>query len=286
MHTVLFLLATIRHEDRIASLAHLLARSPDGRGRALLLEGLEALLPPEEGKRLLPLLEHDAAETCAEESARILGRELPSFDVAVRETLADRDLLTRTLLAATLDPHVRDHVEVGSGLAMARDLEHHRNPRRDAREQRMLKRVEIVLHLRSLDLFSRLTTRELSDLAGAVREETHPAGAAIVREGEFGDCMYIIVEGELRLTREGHFVYLYKPGEFLGEMAVLDGEARSATATALTKVRLLRLERKDLLRLMDEQPGIAISVCQRLSRHVRDLMNQLNGHPPKGDGTA
>ncbi|HVO26891.1 MAG TPA: cyclic nucleotide-binding domain-containing protein [Candidatus Margulisiibacteriota bacterium] len=285
LHTVLFLLATIRHEDRIASLAHLLARSPDGRGRALLLEGLDALLPPEEGERLLPLLEHDAVATCAEESARLLGRELPSFDAAVREALADGDPLTRTFLAATLDPHILRGVGVGEGLAPASDSEHDGVSDRNAGEEHM-QRVEVILHLRTLDLFSRLTTRELGDLAAAVREEAHPAGAAIVREGEFGDCMYIIVEGEIRVTREGKFVSVFKPGEFFGEMAVFDGEARFATATALTHLRLLRLERGDLLHLMDEQPGIAIGVCQQLSRHVRELINQIEGRPPKDDRTA
>lgn len=278
LHTVLFLLATILHEDRIADLAQLLARSPDGRGRALLLEALEALLPPDEAKRLLPLLESEAAEGHTEECARVLGREVPTFEAAAREALGDKDALTRTFLAATLPP--RRLLELGGApvLASARDLEHHRDPGREARQERMLKRVEIVLHLRTLDLFSRLTTRELSDLAAAVREETYSPGSSIVREGEFGDCMYIIVEGEVRLTREGKQLSRFQPGEFLGEMSMFDGEARFATATAVTTVRLLRLERIDLLRLMDEQPSIAISVCQQLSRHVRELLDQIEGN--------
>ena len=61
----------------------------------------------------------------------------------------------------------------------------------------MLNRVEIVLHLRSLELFSTLTTRQLTELANVVREERHPAGATIVREGEFGDCMYVVEAGEV-----------------------------------------------------------------------------------------
>ena len=54
-------------------------------------------------------------------------------------------------------------------------------------------------------------------------------------------------------------------------MAILDGETRSATVTASSSVRLLRIDRDDLLRVMDERPGIAISICQTLSRRVREL---------------
>src|SRR5262249_36115146 len=186
------LLATVRHEERIADLAHLLARSPDGRARALLLEALEALLPVDEAKRLMPLLEHDAVQTCAEDSARLLGRKLPTFEEAAREAIVDRDLLTRRFLTATLDPDLLRRIEVANGLAIGPDLQHHRSLR-VAREDSMLKRVDIVLQLRTLDLFARLTTRELSNVAAVIREKTYSPGAAIVREGEFGDCMYVVV---------------------------------------------------------------------------------------------
>src|SRR6185295_12626797 len=170
-----------------------------------------------EGARLLPLLESEPSQTCAEESARILGRQLPTFEEAIREALGDQDQLTRTLLVGTLDPQLLRGIESEHPLASGRGLQHHRPARR---EENIVKRVEIILHLRALDIFSRLTTRELSDLAAVVRQETYAAGAAIVREGEFGDCMYIVVEGRIRLTREGTLVALFKPGEFLGERAV------------------------------------------------------------------
>src|SRR5262249_45156999 len=153
-------------------------RSPDGRARALLLEALEALLPAEEAKRLLPLLERDAVQICAEESAHLLGRELPTFEEAARAALVDHDMLTRSFLAATLDPHLLRRIEMPEGLAIARDLQHYRT-HRHPHEANMLKRVDIILHLRTLDLFSRLTTRELSALAAALRERTYAAGDAI-----------------------------------------------------------------------------------------------------------
>lgn len=135
----------------------------------------------------------------------------------------------------------------------------------------MLSPVEIILHLRSLAIFERLSTRQLTELATVVKEETHPAATEIVREGEFDDCMFLIVQGKVDITKEGRQLAQLGPRDFFGEMAVFDGETRSATAVAATTVHLLRLERQDLFFVMDEQPGIAITICQTLSRRLREL---------------
>ena len=139
----------------------------------------------------------------------------------------------------------------------------------------MLSGVEIVLHLRSLALFERLSTRELTELASIVREVDHSANTRIVHEGDFDDCMYLIVSGKVQITRSGITLGELGPRDFFGEMAILDGETRSATCTAISKIRLLRIDRPDLLRVMDGRPGIAISICQTLSRRVRELNDNL-----------
>ena len=132
-----------------------------------------------------------------------------------------------------------------------------------------------MLHLRSLDLFARLTTRQLSEIAAVVHEEVFAAGAAIVREGEFGDCMYLIVSGEVQISRAGQYTVGCRRGELFGEMSLFDGETRFATVTAARRTRLLRLDRHDLFELMDEQPAIAIGICQTLSRHMRDSLKRV-----------
>jgi cyclic nucleotide-binding protein len=290
LHATLLLLATLMHEDQIGALGHLLARFSDGRRRAALLEALEALLPPAESARLLPLLESSRSPAGVMAAARALGRPLPSFNEALRETIADRDPLTAAFLAPPPEVGPRAHSEATTprpapqlltqgpaGMARDRDLTDHAIRGGGTREDRMLNKVEIILHLRSLDIFERLTTRELSEVANVVHEETYPADATIVREGEFGECMYLIVEGEVRITRDGEFVNRLKPGEFFGEMALFDGETRSATCTASTRLRLLRIEPQDLMQLMDEQPSIAIAMCRTLSGRVRTLIKQLEG---------
>ncbi|MFN8546004.1 MAG: cyclic nucleotide-binding domain-containing protein [Candidatus Binatia bacterium] len=264
LHGLLVLLAILHHEDRFAVLARLLTRSQST--RAVLFEALETLLPPADRARLLPLLEESAASPAA---AQALGRPLPSFDEALRDALVDRDPLTLGFLAATVEPATLARVGWPPELAL---------PATAGDDGAvMLSRVEIVLHLRGLDIFAGLSTRQLSDLAGALREQRHPPGTTIVREGEFDDCMYLIVAGEVEVSAEGRRLAKLGPREFFGEMSVFDGETRAATVTAITRVRLLRLERHDLFQVMDEHPGIAIAICQTLSRRVRELIDRLQG---------
>ena len=284
LHTTLLLLAALLHEDRIAALGHLFARSPDRRRRAALLEALEALLPPAERPRLLPLLDDSQSPALVRAVAHTLGRALPSFDEAARETLASGDLLARAFLAATLDVNTRARAGAAAGLAPDPELGDHGGAGHALRKDSMLKRVEILLLLRGLDLFARLTTRELNELAGVVSEATYPAGTVIVPEGVVDECLYVVVVGEIRVTLGDALVGYVKPGEFFGEMALFDGETRSATATAATRVRVLRLQRQDLLPLMGEQPGIAIAMCETLARRVRELLGGREGQRARAGG--
>jgi CRP-like cAMP-binding protein len=139
----------------------------------------------------------------------------------------------------------------------------------------VLSPVEIALQLKALPLFEGLTTRQLMDLAAAVTEETHAPDVTVLREGDYADCMYVIVEGVVD-TRIGETrLRELEAGDFFGEMGLLEGDLRSATIVTRSRVRLLRLGRDDLLRLMEEMPGIAIAVCQTLSRRIRDLTGRV-----------
>jgi len=265
-HTTVLLIATVLDDERLARISRLLGRTHSGRDRALVLEALEALLPPPERARLLPLLEEGSSATLARAAAAALGRPFPSFDEAVAEVLASSDGLGQDLLRATLPAATLARV---AGIAV--------DPTRpgvpyERTDQRMT-HVDTILHLRSLDLFAGLTTRQLAELARVVAERTVESGVTIVREGEFDDQMYFIVDGQVRITKEGAPVSALGPGEFFGEISVFDGERRSASATSEGPVRLLRLDRQDLFEVMEEHPAIAIAICQTLSRRIRELLD-------------
>jgi hypothetical protein len=265
-HTAVVLIATMLDDERLTRIGRLLGRAHGARDRALVLEALETLLPPSERSRLLPLLEDGNSTALARAAAEALGQPFPSFEEAVAEILASSDGLSQDLLRATLPAATLADV---TGVAIDPAGPAVRYERTDHR----MTHVDMILHLRSLDLFAGLTTRQLAELARVVAERNVESGATIVREGDFDDQMYFIVDGQVRITKEGAPVSALGPGEFFGEIAVFDGAQRSASAIAEGPVRLLRLDRRDFFEVMEEHPAIAIAICQTLSRRIRELLD-------------
>src|SRR5262249_32013588 len=106
-HMALLLLAAVLNDERVGRVSDLLRSARDGRARAVLLEALEAALPPEEGARLLPLLDHESPRPPAARAARRLGRRPPSFEEAVAAVVKNDGRLTAALLRGTLDARTR-----------------------------------------------------------------------------------------------------------------------------------------------------------------------------------
>lgn len=104
-------------------------------------------------------------------------------------------------------------------------------------------------------------------------------GDVIVRQGEAGDCMYVVQEGQVEVVveRDGKEVPLrvLGEGEFIGEMSLFEREVRSATVRALGPARLLTVDRTGFLRRIHQDPSLAFRVVETLSRRVRDLTDQV-----------
>ena len=100
-------------------------------------------------------------------------------------------------------------------------------------------------------------------------------GEAIVRQGAVGDCMYVVQSGRgevVQMTDLGqqHLAFL-ETGDFFGEMAVFERETRSATVRASGEARVLKVDKKTLLRRIKEDPLLAVNLLQTMSHRIRDL---------------
>jgi len=100
-------------------------------------------------------------------------------------------------------------------------------------------------------------------------------GEAIVRQGAVGDCMYVVQSGRVEVIQatnlgEQHLAFL-ETGDFFGEMSVFEKETRSATVRASGEARVLKVDKKTLLRRIKEDPLLAVNLLQTMSRRIRDL---------------
>ena len=104
-------------------------------------------------------------------------------------------------------------------------------------------------------------------------------GEEIVRQGETGDCMYVIQTGQTEAIqgKEGKAVRLAVLGEgdVFGEMALFERKPRSATVRALGEVRVLTIDKKTFLRRVHEDPSLAFLILQKMSWRIRELDNEL-----------
>jgi CRP-like cAMP-binding protein len=104
-------------------------------------------------------------------------------------------------------------------------------------------------HLKSLPLFADVPDEELAQIAGFAQEVNVDAGRELVREGDFSYEFMAIEEGEAEVTREGKHVNDLGPGDFFGEMGLLEKTLRNATVTAKTSMKLVTLTGWDMKRM-------------------------------------
>jgi CRP/FNR family cyclic AMP-dependent transcriptional regulator len=123
-------------------------------------------------------------------------------------------------------------------------------------------------------LFKALPAEALSELAGHLRSRRYGKGDTVFYEGDPGTSLCIIDEGRVKLaltSSEGReiIVDLLGPGDVFGELALLDGEPRSADAVAIEPTRLYLLHRDEFVRFLLERPGVAVELLGVLSRRMR-----------------
>jgi CRP-like cAMP-binding protein len=136
--------------------------------------------------------------------------------------------------------------------------------------------------LHSLELFQGLKAGEMGALVHALHARTYRPGEVIFVEGDIGRALFIMESGKVELTRggaDGRPVALYtlKPGEFFGEMALLESLPRSATATAVETTRLHLLYRTKLDALLNSEPRIGLSIMSHLARLLSARLRRASG---------
>ncbi len=135
--------------------------------------------------------------------------------------------------------------------------------------------------LRSVPLFAGLEEGELERFSQVAVPRSFPAGTRVFHEGDSSDACYIVSQGSFRVTREhsdGRAITLATlgPGEIFGELAMLDGDTRSASAESITDGTLLALPANDVRSLLGRNPEIALKLVAGLVRRLRAANMRLS----------
>jgi CRP-like cAMP-binding protein len=131
--------------------------------------------------------------------------------------------------------------------------------------------TEKVLLLKSLSIFNETPETILSELAPLMQEEQIKSGALIFKEGEPGDCMYIIHSGEIEIHKGEATLAILQAKEVFGELSLLDAETRSATATAKTDCHVFKIDQEPFYKLIQSRPEVAMGFIKILSKRLRKL---------------
>ena len=133
----------------------------------------------------------------------------------------------------------------------------------------MLLTIEKVAVLKSVNIFAETPDYVLAAVSAITDEVDLEPDETFIHEGELGDCMYIIVNGEVRVHSGDRTILTLGSGKSVGELAVLDPEPRSASVTALTEAQLFRIHKDAFKEVMSDRPEIAIGVIRSLCQRVR-----------------
>jgi CRP-like cAMP-binding protein len=128
--------------------------------------------------------------------------------------------------------------------------------------------------LAQVPIFASLSHRHLGRVAGVTAAKRYPPNSLLVRVGTPADAFYVILSGNARVEARGRPVTL-EAGDFFGEMALIDGETRAATVTAITDVLVLRIARAKFLKLLEAEPKVALAIMATLSRRLRAARSQV-----------
>jgi len=141
-------------------------------------------------------------------------------------------------------------------------------------------RQEIVALLGGVPLFTELSPDELDQIAQVAIPRSYPRETRVFHEGDPGDACYIVSQGSCRVTRQhsdGRVITLATlgPGAIFGELAMLDGERRSASVEAAESTELLALPASDMRNLIRSHPGMAEKLVVALTRRLREANERI-----------
>jgi CRP/FNR family cyclic AMP-dependent transcriptional regulator len=134
---------------------------------------------------------------------------------------------------------------------------------------------QVLEHFERIPLFSGVSKKGLRSIVGAADEITVRGGKDLVREGDHGRHLYVIVEGSAKVVRGGRTVATLGPGDFFGELALVSGAPRTATVTTETETTVMVLDPRRFDVVMDEEPRVAKAIMATMADRLRVIERSI-----------
>lgn len=134
---------------------------------------------------------------------------------------------------------------------------------------------DYIALLRAVPLFSAVPRASLDRVAELASEVTHDAGHVVLRQGAGAHALHVIIEGEASVEADGRLVATLGPGDYFGEIAVIDRSKRSASVIAVTRLRVLAIDAISFRRLVKTDGELAMTLLDAMAARLRDLDEKL-----------
>ena len=134
----------------------------------------------------------------------------------------------------------------------------------------MAARTAYTDHLANVPIFASFSKRDLQRIAKASDEVEVAAGRVLVDQGRAGHEFFLILEGQAKVSRGGNDLATLGPGQYFGELSLLDGGPRSATVTAASDMELLVVGQREFSGVLDEIPGVAHKLLTAMAARLRE----------------
>ncbi|MEE9611465.1 MAG: cyclic nucleotide-binding domain-containing protein, partial [Desulfatiglandales bacterium] len=270
--------------------------SADDRQQAYGYEALEDMMDVSLSKIMIPLLEDSSPSQSLAVGTR--NFQLPDFDTdkaaLYSHLLAKKDWVTVSLTLSMAEEQGLEKVDRETVLELAQSENAYTSQMAQSlmdqlggdpgkREDSMGKEITIpdkILHLKGIEIFEALSVSELAAVASVTEEIVHPPGEIVIKEGDAGETMYLLIKGEVSVIKvqgEDHEIELDRigAGDYFGEMALFEDVKRSATIRTEQESRLLVLHKQEFKEIVREYPQIALNICKVLSGRIRKLHKKV-----------
>lgn len=131
--------------------------------------------------------------------------------------------------------------------------------------------------LSRVPLFEGLSKAQLTRLAAIAEDSSYNAGRVIVKRNDPGKAFYVIVDGQAKVVKgkitSARAEATLGPGDFFGELALLDGEPRAATVVAASPLGTIRIERSAFRQMLRDEPDIAVKLLEGMARRTRRILS-------------